>query len=169
MGRKVKQLKNYTSEQIKLLMESKREYRIAIRLCVVYQLSKGRSSREPENMYNISFKQICTRADRFDAEGIEGLRDKPRSGRPPQLSADRQYDLQSDLLKSPEDFGYNTANRSGPPVRDFIKQKYNVDYKLSNIYNLFHALGFSFQRTGGVYPERDEKRREEVGNDIKKR
>jgi transposase len=168
MGRKVKQLKNYSSEQIKAFIDNEYKYRIGLRLYAVYQLSKGKSSRSLEELYNFSFKQICNWANKLDRDGIEGLRDKPRSGRRPRLTVSQRQDLQGILLRSPEEFGYNTANWSAPLVRDYIQEQYQVEYKQANIYNLLHNLGFSYQRAKGIYPERDEGKRCEVKADIKK-
>ena len=168
MGRKVKQIHNYTTEQIKAFIDNDDKYKLGIRLYAVYQLSKGKSSRELEDLYNTSFKQICNWADRFDREGIEGLRNKPRSGRPANLTAEQLLELKESLLQSPETFGYNTGSWSGPVVRDFIEKKFHVTYKQANVYNLMHSLGFSYQRTKGKYPEQDPIKREIAKTDIKK-
>ena len=168
MGRKVKQIKNYSSEQIKAIIDTDDKYKLGIRLYAVYQLSKGKASRELEDLYNVSFKQICNWANRFDQNGVEGLLNHPRSGRPSKLTQDQKNELQVCLAKSPEEFGYNTANWSGPLVKDFLQKRFSVEYKQANVYNLLHSLGFSYQRAKGVYPERDEQKREEARIDIKK-
>ena len=168
MGRKSKQLKNYTTEQIEALFESDENNRIGIKLYAILQISRGYSSRKLEEFYCSSFKQICNWATRFDAEGIEGLRIKPGRGRHSRLSKEQKYQLQGDLLKTPEEFGYNTANWSGPLMRSHILKTFQVDYKSAAIYNLMHELGFSFQRAKATYPERNETKRAQVKSDIKK-
>ena len=165
MGRKVKQLKNYSSEQIKAFIDDDNKHKFGLRLYAVYQVSKGKSSRSLAELYNVSFKQICSWVERFDREGPDGLRDKPRSGRPARMTEAQYQDLQSVLLRSPEEFGYNTANWSAPLVRDYIQREYQIEYKQSNIYNLLRKLGFSYQRARGVYPEREEMRRARVKAD----
>jgi transposase len=168
MGRKVKQLKNYTLEQVEAILASDSNILIGIKLYAIIQLCRGYSSRKLEEYYHTSFKQICNWADRFDAEGIDGLRIKPGRGRHCRLSEEQKYQLQGDLLKSPEEFGYNTANWSGPLLRQHIIETYNVEYKLAAVYNLMHELGFSFQRAKAFYPERDDAKREEAKIHIKK-
>jgi transposase len=168
MGRKVKQLKNYTTEQVEALFESDENNRTGVKLYAILQLSRGYSSRKLEEFYRTSFKQICNWADRFDAEGINGLRIKPGRGRRALLSTEQKYQLQGDLLKSPEVLGFNTANWSGPLLREHIRKTYQVDYKAAAIYNLMHELGFSFQRPKAFYPERNKVKRQEAKVDIKK-
>ena len=168
MGRKVKQLKNYTTAEVETLFESNENNKIGVKLYAILQLTKGYSSRSLEEFYRVTHKQICNWADRFDAEGIAGLRIKQGRGRKPFLTAEQKSELKTHLLESPEKFGYNTANWSGPLVLDFIGKKFAVTYKIAAIYVLLRELGFSFQRAKAVYPERDEKAREQAKIDIKK-
>jgi transposase len=168
MGRKVKRLMNYTTEEVEALFESEANHLTGVKLYAIIQMSRGYSSRKLEEFYRTSFKQICNWADRFDAEGIAGLRIKQGRGRHARLSEEQKYQLQGDLLKSPETFGYNTANWSGPLMRAHIKKKYGVAYKPAAVYNLMHTLGFSFQRAKPFYPERDDAKRKEAKEHIKK-
>jgi transposase len=168
MGRKVKTLKNHTTEEVEAIFASNENNLTGVKLYAVLQLTKGFSSRKLTEFYHTSFKQICNWADRFDKEGIDGLRLKSGRGRHCQLSEDQQYQLQGDLLKNPHVFGYNTATWSGPLVQSHIKKKYNIDYKLATVYKLMHKLGFSFQRAKSFYPERDEAKRQAFREDIKK-
>ncbi len=168
MGRKVKQLKNYTTEQVESLYESDENNIVGVKLHAIIQLTRGYSTRKLEEFYRVTHKQICNWADRFDAEGIDGLRMKRGRGRHSFLSHEQKEHLKADLLASPETFGYNTANWSGPLLRKHLEVTYQVIYKQAAVYVLLHELGFSFQRARGKYPERDESKRETVKADIKK-
>ena len=168
MGRKVKQLKNYTTEQVESLFERDENNIVGVKMYAIIQLTRGYSTRKLQEFYRVTHKQICNWADRFDREGIEGLRIKPGRGRHSRLSKEQKYQLQGDLLQSPEVFGYNTANWSGPLMRSHIQKTYQLEYKLAAIYNLMRELGFSFQRAKASYPERNELKRQESKVDIKK-
>jgi transposase len=169
MGRKVKQLKNYTTEQVEALFESDENNIVGVKLYAVIQLTRGYSSRKLEEFYRVTYKQICNWADRFDAEGIDGLRMKQGRGRRSFITSEQKKQLKADLLASPESFGYNTANWSGPLLRKHLEATYHVVYKQAAVYVLLRELGFSFQRTRGRYPERDEVKREAAKADIKKK
>jgi transposase len=168
MGRKVKHLKNYTTEEVEAIFDSDANNLVGIKLHAIIQLTKGHSSRKLVDYYRTSFKQICNWADRFDAEGIAGLRIKPGRGRRSRLGETQKRQLGADLLKSPESFGYNTATWSGPLMLAHVNKTFNVEYKLAAVYNLMHELGFSFQRAKSFYPERDEVKRQTAKTDIKK-
>jgi len=168
MGRKVKQLKNYTTEQVEALFESDENNIVGVKMYAIIQLTRGYSSRYLEEFFRVTHKQICNWADRFDAEGIDGLRIKSGRGRHSFITVEQKEQLKIDLSKSPEEFGYNTANWSGPLLLKHLENSYAVIYKLSTVYVLLRDLGFSFQRARGKYPERDEAKREAAKIDIKK-
>lgn len=169
MGRKTLEVKGYTSEEIRSLFNTDDKYKVGMRLYAVYQVSLGRPTRELEDVYNTSFKQICNWVHRFEQEGIEGLKDKQGRGRKTRLSEEKLEELKNTILtNSPEKFGYNTSTWNGPILRDYIKKIYNVEYKHAQIYNILKKLGFSYQKGRPSYPEADEAKREEFNAQLKK-
>ncbi len=169
MGRKTLQIQGYSPEQIRALFNRDEKYTIGIRLYAVFQVSIGQSTRKLESLYNTSFKQICNWVHRFEEFGIEGLKDKPKSGRKPKLSEKEMKEL-SNLLKNnrPDEFGYNTATWNGPILKEYIQKHYHVIYKKAQIYNLLKQLGFTYQKGKAQYPEADEQKRTEFKTTIKK-
>lgn len=107
-------------------------------------------------MYNTSFKQILNWVERFEKQGVDGLRDKSRQGRTPQLCP-KQMQRLKDLLdaESPTEYGYNTNRWTGPLLIDWIDSTFGVRFKRAHIYNLIAKLGFSYQKARGAYPEGD--------------
>lgn len=169
MGRKTLQLKNYTSEQIKEYFTTEDKYTIGIRLYAVYQVSKGMSTRKLEELYNTSFKQIANWVHRFDKEGIEGLRNKPKSGRKSKLNEHQKQRIKKLVLEeTPEKYGYETAIWTGPLIIDWIKKNYSIEYKKAQIYNIFKQMNLSFQKGKGVYPEADKIQQMNFVKEIKK-
>ena len=51
MGRKVKQLKSYTTEQVEVLFERDEDYRTGVKLYTILQLTRGYSSRALEEFF----------------------------------------------------------------------------------------------------------------------
>ena len=163
------EVKGYTSEQIKALMNVEDKYKIGMRLYAVYQVSKGHSSRKLEDFYQTSFKQITNWVHRFEKDGVDGLRDKQGRGRKSRLSGEQFCILETMLTESPIDYGYNTATWSGAILMDWIKINFGIEYKKTQIYHILKKLGFSYQRAKGVYPEADKEKQEIFRNDLKKK
>jgi transposase len=137
-----------------------------IRLYSVYQIAQGKKAEELEELYQISHKSICNWVHRYNAEGLAGLIDRPRKGRPCRLSTVQQEMVKQAVLNTPDQYGYPSATWTGAMVLSYIENTLGVRYKKAQIYNLLHTLGLSFQRGRSFYPEAGE--REERVKAIKK-
>ncbi|UZO79690.1 IS630 family transposase [Aquimarina sp. ERC-38] len=169
MGRSTRKVSGYTPDQIKALFNNEDKYKIGLRLYAVYQVSLGKPSRELEALYNTSFKQILNWVSRFEKEGIEGLKDKTGRGRKPKLTEDQKTELSQLILEAtPEDYGYNSATWNGPLLIDWIEKHMGVSYKRAQIYNILKGLGFSYQKSKGIYPEADLEKQGEFKEELKK-
>ena len=51
---------------------------------------------------------------------------------------------------------------------DWIKNKFGIEYKKAQIYNIINQLGFSHQKARGIYPEAAPKAQEEFKDSLKK-
>lgn len=67
--------------EVKALLNSKEEYKVALRLQMVYLIHQGKSSREVREIYRVSFKQVLNWVHRFEIQGIKGLKDKEGRGK----------------------------------------------------------------------------------------
>ena len=169
MGRKVKQIKGYAPEEIRAFFNKDDKYKIGIRLYAVYQVSIGKPSRMLEELYNTSFKQILNWVDRFEKEGIEGLKDKPGRGRKAGLSVEQLGELRTIIIeKSPTEFGYNTNTWNGPLVLQLIKELFVMEYKIAQVYNILKKMGLSYQKSKGSYPEADKEKQRHFKEELKK-
>lgn len=74
--------------------------------------------------------------DRFDELGLEGLKDQPRSGRPPLISEKK-------ILKIKQKLSENQSGWEAKQVMDIIYKKTGVRYHEVHIYRLLHKWGFS--------------------------
>lgn len=162
-------IKGYTSEQIKSEFSKDDKYKVGMKLNAIYQLSKGMSSRRLVEFYGTSFKQILNWVHRFEAEGVEGLRDKAGRGRQAKLGEAELQSLKEIIShKTPLDFQYNTATWTGAIVGELISNQFSVDYKKTQVYSLLKKMGFTFQKAKGKYPEADAEKQEEFKERLKK-
>ena len=72
---------------------------------------------------------------RFDKDGLEGLKDKKRTGRPPNVPKDVMVKIRKELTDS--DIGWDFRQ-----VMDLIYKKTGVRYHEVHIYRLLHKWGF---------------------------
>ena len=72
--------------------------------------------------------------DRYNKEGIEGLRDKPKSGRVPDLPLEIAIKIRKKLRESKQ--GWSTKQ-----VNDMIVQESGIRYHYTHVYRLLHKWG----------------------------
>lgn len=73
--------------------------------------------------------------DRYLKEGVEGLKDKPRNGRPPKLPANIALAIRRELAESNQ--GWTTEQ-----VAEMIAERGGVKYHFTHIYRLLYKWGF---------------------------
>ena len=73
---------------------------------------------------------------RFDKEGLEGLENKPRSGRPPDVPQEKLSKIRTELSENPS--GWKAKE-----IIDIIHRKTGIRYHEVHIYRLLHKWGFS--------------------------
>jgi transposase len=72
---------------------------------------------------------------RYDAEGIDGLRDKPRSGRPPEMGP--RVELRIRRMLKEERQGWRTKD-----VWELVRREAGVTYSERHVYRLLHRWGY---------------------------
>lgn len=160
---------DYTVEELESLLNSNPDYLVGMRLMSLIQIKKGMSSRQLEKLYYKSHSRYCMWVKEFNKLGIEGLKNKQKSGRKPRLTKEQKEDIKNVLENNkPDEFNYNTTTWNGPILINYIKNTYGVVYKKAQIYNILKSLGFTFQKGRGKYPEANEDKRTEFIENIKK-
>jgi transposase len=72
---------------------------------------------------------------RYDEEGIEGLKDRAKSGRPSELSEEISYQIKKELQESNQ--GWTTKQ-----VEEMIIKKSGIRYHYTHIYRILRKWGF---------------------------
>ena len=95
-------------------------------------------------------------------EGKEALKTSPRPGRPLKLSEEERTErLPSLLEKGPEHFGFRGEVWTRKRVRKVIKEKFKVEYDVSQVGRILDQIGWSRQKPDHRSDKRDEKEIEE--------
>ena len=79
---------------------------------------------------------------RHDGEGVEGLRDRPRSGQPQRLAREHEQAFLRRLQEAPPP-GSGLAAWRGEDLRALLREEFDAEYSLSGVYALLHRLGQS--------------------------
>jgi putative transposase len=124
---------------IKILQDSyKKESdpHIRERILMVVELKRGQSSRSVGRQFGCSHGKAIYWKNRFEKAGLQGLRTKPRSGKPRKLSDKDIAKIKETLEKNP----YGWGSKS---VREMIYKDHGIMYSFRHIVRLLHKWGFA--------------------------
>jgi len=126
----------------KSLIAKETNGRMRVRLMALSQVKEGTNNAQTARNLNISRRIVNDWVKKFYEQGLDGLKERPRSGRPcslnqQQLSQLSQY-IRNNSIKE------NGGRLKAQTLVTYVAQEFKVDYSIFNIYRLLHQLGFSW-------------------------
>jgi transposase len=94
------------------------------------------TARVAENEFHRSRWWAYKWVKRYAESGLEGLKNLPRTGRPPQVSVQKFAEIKRELSE-------NIAGWKAKEIMNIIYEKTGVRYHEVHIYRLLHKWGFS--------------------------
>jgi len=93
----------------------------------------------------------CTRTvqywvRRFDQEGLSGLAEGDRPGRPRRLTETQMRSVESALRRTPEDVGLSGTLWDGKTLSAYLDRQFDVDLGVRQCQRLFRQLGFRLRK-----------------------
>lgn len=116
------------------------------RLDLVMLSINGIPIKEIESLYNEPAKTISTWTKKVIENGVDSLKSGDHPGRPPRLTAEQMKQIDADLQKNPEDFGYDYNNWDGIILSSHLQDHYNVSLQVRQCQRVIRQLGFTLQR-----------------------
>src|SRR5215211_5531825 len=87
--------------RLRALARRERNQRTATRMLAIASALHGKSRAEAARLAGMERQALRDAVVRFDAEGLEGLRDRPKPGRPPSLTDAEQAVLLAAIFRGP--------------------------------------------------------------------
>jgi len=142
---------------LRLSKEAERDgaYRVAKRLRAVVLNSQGHSSGELAGILDAPRSKVSAWLLNYESEGVEGLLEGYRSGRPAELSEKQQQQLEDILDSGPVAYGLDTGIWTSPMIVWVIEEEFGVQYHPGHVRKLLHGWGFSVQRPRRVLARAD--------------
>lgn len=119
---------------------------VGIRIAALLLLLEGWKSTQIAGLFGISRWSMVKWIHRVNEEGLAGIPDKKRPGRPSRLTEKIQKELEEALEKSPMEFGLKRNRWDGIVVVEYLKRFQGVHLKVRQAQRWIKRLGFSLQR-----------------------
>ena len=142
---------------LRLSKEAERDgaCRVAKRLRAVALNSQGHAAGELAGLLDAPRSKVSEWLRRYQAEGIEGLLEGCRTGRPAELTAEQKEQMEDILDGGPVAYGLDNGVWTSPMISWVIEEEFGVRYHPGHARKLLHAWGFSVQRPHRVLARAD--------------
>lgn len=129
-------------DEIRRSDESRYDHRLHGLLLV----AQGMTAPEVGRMLGDSPRMVQYWVHRFDQEGLSGLAEGDRPGRPRRLTELQMKAVEAALRKTPEDMGLTGHLWDGKTLSAFLERKFEVDLGVRQCQRLFRQLGFRLRK-----------------------
>jgi transposase len=116
------------------------------RLHVVLLVAKGMSCPSVADYLGDSERTVRFWIRRYQEDGLQGLVENERSGRPPRITQKQLNRIASALRKKPEDVGLNGGIWDGKSLSAFIWEDFGITLGTRQCQRLFRQLGFRLRK-----------------------
>jgi putative transposase len=134
---------NVSLRDLENFYRKEKQSKIKERALIIISSLEGKTTREAGMSARMSHISASKWIKRFNKEGFDGLRDKPKTGRPSKAAHGSFDSIKDDLDKSPEEFGYNQQCWSTKLLKKHIKEHYKTEYTDRHIIRILHKSGYS--------------------------
>ncbi|MFS1458169.1 IS630 family transposase [Vibrio splendidus] len=132
--------------------------RLRLRLLAVSHFIDGKNRTEIASFLKVSRLSVNKWIKAYLDFGVEGLVEKPHTGRPSRLTIEQKKHLKeyvtSNAIK-PEG-----GRLQGSDITQFILDEFDISYQPSGVYRLLHELNLSWITTRSKHPKQSEKAQE---------
>ena len=143
------------AEELRRLACQERNGRVACRLLALAHVLDGMSRERAARQAGMDRQTLRDWVIRFNAEGGEGLRDRPRSGRPPWLDEGQLAAFKALVLRGPDPERDGVSTWRAKDLCRIVEDRFGVSYTGNGMLRLLHDLGLSWQKARPVHPEAD--------------
>ncbi len=146
--------------ELRRLARRERDGRVSARLLALANALEGLPREEAARLAGMTGQTLGDWVHRYNMEGVEGLRDRHRSGRPCTLDESRQAALKALVLKGPRLERDGCIAWRARDLCGLVECRFGVRYSETGMLRLLKSLDLSWQKARPIHPEADSKAQE---------
>ena len=144
-------MNDINNTDFKALSRAQTSIQMKMRLLALSHFQEGESRTQIAKFLKVSRTSVNKWINIYLTEGLEGLKEKPRAGRPAYLSAAQQQQLAKFINdKATSDKG---GRLIGADIHAYIEKTFNKTYHTDSIYYLLKKMGFSWVTSRSRHPK----------------
>ncbi len=145
--------KEHTPAELRALARRERDGRVAARVIALTNALDGMSREAAARAAGMDRQTLRDWVHRFNAEGVEGLRDQPRPGRPPRMTEGQQAAFEALVLRGPDPERDGVSAWRLADVCAHAGRAYGVRYSEWGMARLLRRLGLPRQKARPRHPQ----------------
>ena len=143
--------------RLRALARRERNPRTATRMLAIASALEGKSRAEAARLAGMERQALRDAVVRYNAEGLEGLRDRPKPGRPPALSEPEQAVLLDAVFRGPDRARDGCVDWTLPALCGWIERRFGKRLHPASLSRVVRRLDLSRQKTRPLHPQADER------------
>jgi transposase len=129
--------------------------RVCQRVLMIANLLEGMEHEEAARLAGLSRSAAYEWHNRYEEEGIEGLRDRPRPGRQPRVDTVTSARFKERIVAGAELQRDGVVAFRAVDAQRILKEEFEIDCSLSSTYRLLHRIKLSWLAPRPRHPEAD--------------
>ena len=134
--------------------------RVASRLLALANALDGMDRGRAARLAGMDRQTLRDWVIRFNAEGVEGLRDRPKSGRRRWLDEGQQATPKALVLRGPDPARDGVSSWRAKDLCRIVEDRFGVAYSENGMLRLLHDLDLSWHKARPIHPAADPKAQE---------
>jgi transposase len=144
-----------SAQALRRLARSEANRRAALRMLAIANALEGLGRAEAARLAGMSGQALCDAIKRYNAEGLDGLYDRPKPGRPRRLSAAHEGELGEIVMAGPDVEQEGVSAYTREDLARIVREKWQVSYHPGSMGRVLRRLGFSRQKARPSHPKKD--------------
>lgn len=124
---------------------------IGIKVAALLLVLEGQRPKWIIDILGLTRQSLNNWMHNVNERGVAALKALPRPGRPTQLNEKIQRALESDLERSPLEFGLNRVRWDGPTLAVHMKRQFGIKLKVRQAQMWMHRLGYRLKHGSYAY------------------
>src|SRR6059058_5518417 len=129
--------------------------RVCQRVLMIANMLEGMEHEEAARLAGLSRSAAYEWHNRYEEEGIEGLRDRPRPGRQPRVDAVTSARFKERIVAGAELERDGVVAFRGVDAQRLLKEEFDIEFSLSSTYRLLHRIELSWLAPRPRHPGAD--------------
>jgi transposase len=127
--------------------------RAALRMLAIANALDGLSRADAARLAGMERQALRDAVVRYNAEGLAGLHDRPKPGRPPRLSAGEQAALAARVFRGPEPEKDGVSAWTRADLCRWLEDRFGKAFHPSSLSRVLRRLDLSRQKARPVHPQ----------------